>query len=821
MNVNKSILLFTIAICVNVFAIAQSLKHPVIWVTQEEKVQIIENIETYDWAQSIVEQLHAHVDVPLKVHQNDPSAIFKMIPPLAKNDHENREQQAGPLALKHNKVLSLASNAGMLYYLTEDEQYASFAADILAFYIEEIWQRTPESTTICGYAFFDARTTYSVFAIAYDFVYNYINKPGTTVYNRISGKREAFDNVKAQKALSNMVGNVLQEYGKPDKHGNIVSNHPILTAPGALYGILCIEDDVERERLFKVFWESGTAHQNSFKHTILPMFSSQGIWPESLSYSFMPIITMILNMVDRIYPEKDITNEYKHIFYGNFLFDNLRMPDRRFVRYGDSKRNNDQTETLYRYTLSIAKRRGYTDLQQKAELALSQSYLTQGGYRPSINPGQIFNNSEPLELFWGEAIPEIYKGHFNFNKPTVIIEHAGIALQRNAVQDDNEIYGLCGIIGGAHYVHSHLTGIAMELYGAGYVMAPNAGLPPTVKERKIPLHEHYFRLYAGNNTVVVNGSSHGQDEGSWKGNACVWQNTTQNIAAEPKHLEEPICSSFNFATQALKDEVNNCDQQRTLSTIRTSETTAYYLDVFRSKSLNENKFHDYVYHNLGDETHIYDTKDRPLNLKQTDRYQNDIGDVVQSPGWRYFENTRVTAPSGEAVKLRFDLKEDDRYMHLFIPAGVKREYALAQAPPSREARNSYINKKTQVLAVRQNGEAWKRPFTVVLEPGLQAEASVQSVEPLVDGDKVVGAIVVSQVKDKLITDYIICQDEADSTYENKKLKLKFDGRFAIVRTQTNTQSLKISLYIGEGSHLKFGENEISADDTKKAFNIIN
>ena len=97
------------------------------------------------------------------------------------------------------------------------------------------------------------------------------------------------------------------------------------------------------------------------------------------------------------------------------------------------------------------------------------------------------------------------------------------------------------------------------------VMAPNAGLPPTVSERQIPLHEHYFRLYAGNNTVVVNGSSHGRDEGSWKGRAHVWQNTVVNIAAEPQHLEEGIAPEFSFATQYLDDTVNNAEQQRTRS----------------------------------------------------------------------------------------------------------------------------------------------------------------------------------------------------------------------------------------------------------------
>lgn len=812
------VVVFNILIFQN-FLSAQSLKHPIIWVTEDERADILDKIENYDWAKSILNQLHNRVDTKLKLHKNNPDIILGKIPNFAKNDHENPERKAGPIAAGHNKVLALASESGMLYYLTKDEKYAQFSADILAYYIDVIAPLTPETTTICGYDFFDPRTTYGPFALTYDFIYNYLQQPNITVYNKEKGIRIPFDNKQAQKAIRNIVGNVMQEYGKPDVHGKVISNHPILTASGALFNILCIEDDVERNRLFNVFWEKGTAHQNSFKNTILPMFGEQGIWPESLSYSFMPIITMVLNMVDRIYPEMNITKDYKNIFKGNFLFDHLRIPNRKFVRFGDSKRNNDGTQDLYRYTLSIAERRGYIKLKKQAEIALRQAYDTNGGYNPKLND-DIFNNFKPLELFWGLPIPEKIEDDINFNKPTVVVKHAGIVLQRNYVEKNNETYGLCGIIGGAHYVHSHLTGISMELYGAGYVMAPNAGLPKSVSERKIPLHENYFRLYAGNNTVIVNGTSHGLDEGSWKGKAHVWQNRTINVASEPKHLETPISNHFSFATQFLKDEVNNAEQQRTLSTIRTSEKTAYYLDIFRSKSLNKNKFHDYIYHNIGDETIISNSKNDILKVSPTQQYQNDIGDPVQSPGWRYFENTKVTKTINDAVKVRFDIDFKKRYMHMFTPMGVDRTYTKALAPPTREAKYDYINKKTQVLAIRQLGEAWNKPFISVFEPSIKKNSSVQSVESLMDGNKIVGAKVVSQVKKLTITDYIISQDKSDAIYTNAKLNLTFKGRFAIVRIEETKNERTYSLYIGEGEALSYKLYKLKSNKKGNAFKIF-
>ena len=784
---------------------AQSLEHPVIWVTESEKAAILEKIEQHEWAQSIVSQLHERVDDKLARHQKNPEAILKAIPEFAENDHQHNDPSGMKPARKHNRILALATDAGILYYLTDDDKYAKFAADIIGVYIDTIAPKTPKNTTITGNAFFDPRTTYGPFALTYDFIYDYLTSDDATVYNMALDKRIPFDNEKAQKAITNMVGNTLQEYGKPDKHGKFISNHPILTAPGVLFGILCIEDEAERERLFNVFWEEGTRHQNSFKHTILPMFGKQGIWPESTSYSFMSIVSMILNIVDRIYPEMEVTSKYKHVLKGNFLFDNLRMPDRRFVRYGDSKRNNDGTIKLYHYTLDIAERRGYTGLAQQAKIALKQAYDARGGYHPKLT-GKTFNNYEALQLFWGVPIPENIEEKIDFQKPTVIIEHAGIALQRNDVKENNELYGLCGIIGGAHYVHSHVTGITMELYGAGYVMAPNAGLPPTVKERRIPLHEHYFRLYAGNNTVIVNGTSHGRDKGSWKRKANVWQNTAVNIAAEPKHLEDPICKKFSFATQQLDDEVNNCLQERTLSTIRTSDTTAYYFDLFRSKSLDENKFHDYIYHNIGDNTTVSNAQGEALETKKTDRYQNDIGDVVHSPGWRFFEDTRVTNTTTDLTHIRFDIEYNDRFMHMFIPGGIDREYTKALAPPTREAKNGYVNKKTQIIAIRQHGEAWNRPYISIFEPSLNKNASVQYVEHLTDGQEIIGAKVVSRVGKTTITDYIICQDQSNASYINKDIHIEFEGRFGIVRMKESEGKTTVSLYIGEGKRLCFKAN---------------
>jgi hypothetical protein len=239
--------------------------------------------------------------------------------------------------------------------------------------------------------------------------------------------------------------------------------------------------------------------------------------------------------------------------------------------------------------------------------------------------------------------------------------------------------------------------------------------------------------------------------------------------------------------------------------------------MFRSKSLEENNFHDYIYHNIGDETILKNEKGQVLNLNNTDRYQNDIGDAVQSPGWRYFENTQVTKPLKDGVNITFKINFDNKYMHMFVPNGVKREYTKGLTPATREAETGYEKKKTQLLVIRQNGEAWDKPFMAVFEPSIKSESSVQSINPLMDGAKIVGAKVVSKVEKVTITDYIISQDTSDAVYSNKALKLNFEGRFAIVRVEELKGKKTMSLYIGDGKKISFEDVSLESDAENKAF----
>jgi hypothetical protein len=155
---------------------------------------------------------------------------------------------------------------------------------------------------------------------------------------------------------------------------------------------------------------------------------------------------------------------------------------------------------------------------------------------------------------------------------------------------------------------------------------------------------------------------------------------------------------------------------------------------------------------------------------------------------------------------------------MFVPGGVEREYTSALAPPTREARNGYVSKKTQVLAIRQQGEAWDRPYISVFEPSTATASSVQGTEQLLNGEEVVGARIVSKVGTTVITDYIISLATPDSI-TLPALGITFKGRFGIVRKELADGLEKVTLYIGEGEKLRFADTILLANGKKQGLKI--
>ncbi|MDP5231551.1 MAG: hypothetical protein NWQ38_14255, partial [Cellulophaga sp.] len=327
--------------------------------------------------------------------------------------------------------------------------------------------------------------------------------------------------------------------------------------------------------------------------------------------------------------------------------------------------------------------------------------------------------------------------------------------------------------------------------------------------------------WAAHNTVIVNGSSRG--EGGWVG---LGINTVQLIAMEPMPKTQAISSKYSFSqTSFLDDKGDKADaeQERTLAVIRTSPTTGYYVDVFRSKSILPNEYHDYLYHNIGDKlTFLTDN----LSLKDTpERYMaNANGPWInnkefRNPGWHFFEDVQTSSEYSEDVKLQFSMEKLEKspiFMQVHIPGFKNREYTKVMAPNTFEAPKPYDKMPTPTLVIRQKGETWVRPFVAVYEPfgGNEKEISIVSVEKLEQNGIYKGVKVVSKVNNETMVQYIITQSK-NEVFEDKKLGIYFKGIFAIITTNSNNDLQDV--YIGDGEKLSFKNEDFMPETSKSSF----
>lgn len=785
----------------------KNLEHPRIWVKDSDKQSILDKINTVPWAKKLFDQYKSRVASLKSSHGANPQTIINSIPglPGSRTTHRTR--------------LTSAFDAALLYWLTGDDDYGQIAADILHHYTTEISKKTGNIDFHSGDYLIDSREAYTKPPMIYDFVFGFLKKPETTVYDKATGTRVKFNFAKAETAFKKLADNIFSR-------GGLNSNHPVLEAPGALFNTLAIDSDATRATYFNKFM-NGTSKQNGL-NWMMEECKESGIWPESTGYSLGPqrIILELMEIVDKYKPSLKVFDNNLDIIESCFLFEDFRFPNgSEVMRFGDAHRTRLNTQAVMERIVVISNRKNYADYKESSEAILKAIYKSKAnGYNPSVST-QTLEWNNPLQLLYNVNLDLTNITPITYNR-SININHAGIAMQRNINTTSKSESGLMGYIGGAHYVHSHLSGIDMEIYGLGAVLGTGGGDPGAGNNaRNSDVFRNYHRLYAGHNTVIVNGKSKGGDKGSWKSDNQLLMNKTETLAAEPKSRQDAVADEFSFSAQLLDDKINNAKQQRVLSVIRTSNTTGYYFDLFRSKSLGTNDFHDYVYHNVGDGVTIKDENNTPVSLTPKSNRYTSIPSVYRNktihfPGWHYFEDVKTSNATKVGIKATIAMtKQGTRYTHILMPKGENREYTACKGPTTIEAGMGYKDVKTPVFTVRHLGEAWNKPFIAIFEPSRNENGAVKSVENLYKEDKIVGAKVVSDVNGTIITDYIISNDNNSDTFESAKLGVIFTGRFAIVRTkkEAEKQTIDVTMYIGEGQKLTYLEDVLDADTDGKAY----
>ncbi len=774
---------------------------PFIWVRNSDKNAILAKIAANPWATSVYNRMISRVAAAVTSHQSNRDSFLRQLPifwnqspPVfrAIGTTATESEVRGPAESKFNTGVDCA----VLYYLTGDEKYARCAADIL-FNSVQAFVPLPVSTSVAngGWLFQDdllleARVTGTQLPIIHDFLYSYLQTH--QVYSVPAAGMVAFSETNAQFVFRKF-------YQTVRDHGQSGSNWSSLMATCMVNNLLALNDAAERAAALQVYLVTGASRQDSLRKDAAKYVREGDIWPESLQYSngVGENDTFLMVLLERYDPSLSLFNTYPNLAKSLSRASYLRYPNGEQISFGDGHRNTEgQPFTSYEVVYRHARDRGLTDLANLYG-PLINGGIAAGAYNRSAldQYADLGRHNEPLQLLWfNPTIPD--PGVALEIPRTDVLPFAGVALQRNPSPSNNVINGLMCFVGGAGHIHSHASGMSMELYGIGQVLGAKSGRTSYGAIE----NENYYRVFAANNTVVVNGASRG--EGGWKNFAI---NTVQVAAMEPQPFQTPVSADHSFTCSTFQDDkgtLAEATQQRTLSIVRTSPTTGYYVDIFRSDSSRPGEFHDYIYRNVADGVALSTSAGALPLTSQPGRFQTDIGDANKQPGWRYFEDTEVSASTAASVTARFTaaLPAGQTFMDLHIPGSAGREYSKVTTPKIVEAPGLYDSKRAPALVVRQNGEAWNRPFAVVFEPHLGVAGSVKNVTKIEKNGALVGLKVESFVAGMKIVQYVLSNPGAADTYADSSIGLSFTGRFAVV---TDNGDFSGSLYMGQGSRLEY------------------
>lgn len=806
------------------------IERPSIWVTNAERADILDKIETKPWAKSLFNELKHRVKKQAFEGKTQRRKHLEQLPLLWPKDKTRppilptfRHKDGGTRKQLSQVVKSLQDgvDCGVLYYLTQEKKYATCAADILNTFVNALTQLKVNSKgpMNAGWMFptdhlYEARVIGAQLPIIYDFVQPYL-KSGGQVYDLATKKLVSFNFKRAQNIFKTYVWLALNK-------GLLDSNWPVLESSSLVHNILANDNKADIQKNLQFYTHVDTKRQASLK-TVAKHFENTGdIWPESLGYSrhVAAFSIYLMTLLDRYDSELKLGQKYPNIPAAFTAYYNLQYPNNEFPFFGDGHRQSQIEYPTLEMSLQLAQLNG-----NKEQINNYSSYLASSIKAGVYDRSHLHKRSyganpyfTPLQLLWslknidGSTDVDVAPDRPRTNR----LEFAGMNIQRNISKTDPIKNSLMGFVAGGSYIHGHATGMDMELYGQGHVLGIDGGKG----KYRSDIHENYYRLFAAHNSVISNGAS--ASKGDWIN---LGINKVQALSTEPVVGDAGVSPNHSFSTSSFYDEFNlvaPAHHQRTLALIKVSENQGYYLDVFRAKSDTQAQFHDYVYHNIGDEL-VITSNNKAVNLKADDgRYQASSKlpwiskgqRGYKHPGWHFFEQVKTKNSSTQQYEATFNarkLADKNIAMRAIIPEGLRIDITQVKAPKAYGAAKPYNKKPLPTFLLRHQGETWLNPFAVVFESiteGKNKEPSyaVQSVERIMFNGIFKGVKVKLNVEGKQLTQYVLVQENIDDIYQDESSGIRFQGEFAVITVDEKDNATE--MYLGKGVNLQYNQQKL-------------
>lgn len=676
------------------------------------------------------------------------------------------------------EILNLARDAAFLWWWSHDERYARMAADVFDTYMTGLyWREVPvdlnhgQQQTLVGLTSFEVIHEDIAIPAAecYDFLHDYLaeTRPG-----KIAVYEEAF-----RKWAAVIVAN-----GVPHNNWNLIQAQFVLRI-----ALILGDDEAYADGRGRRYWLNEILNESSVRQWSIGRLidfgfdPATGLWKESPGYATMVLseFTSFVRLVDEVLGV-DLVEAYPVLARAVANVPQYLFPNGLGVCWGDGHYGRMRTD-FYPRMVANARQYGKPD-QERLFTALYRCFDPAAG---RTDPGaklpakvETFTSMKPLALD-----PSVEAGQVEaYVSPTFHSPGVSWFAARSGMDPARSLMmSVCGSMGN----HMHANGISMELYGKGYVLAPDLGRGAGYTTLD---YTEFYSQFPAHNTVCVDGissypvmmSHHAfQLEGCYPAPEC-----------REGYYDGVLYGDFSF----LEPETQS-DQRRQLLIVNTDPDHAYYVDLFRSRRRDgKDRMHDYFYHNIGQEftLGLETSPTEELSFAGGNLYAYSyLWDKRSARSDRDVEGCfTMHLPEGGEVGMRMWMRgEQEREIFQALSPAID---ALTRTPMPYDVKNT----PTQTFIARQYGEAWTRPFAALYEPVDAAGSAIREVRWSDGGEPgTVGVCVVKRDgrRDRILSADSLRTMEAEGIRCRAVLAVASDGQWFLARgTELTADGIRIS-----------------------------
>ena len=696
----------------------------------------------------------------------------------------------------NNEIVGIARDAAFLWWLTGKDEYASMAASVFDTYMTGIYYRNVpidlnngHQQTLVGMSSFEVIHEDIIKSLVplYDFLYTYLSE---TKPEKMEIYASAF-----KKWAENIIAN-----GVPHNNWNLMQARFVMDIALILEENSSYTDGKGREYYIDYIINQSSIRQWSLKQLAEYGYDNNtGIWAECPGYSSVVVgdYAQFVSLFDRNLG-RDLMKDIPVIGKAVSAMPQYLFPNMMQVGFGDTHPSYLRTD-IFRYMVANAQQHGKKDEEEHFTRMLK--LFDPNAEKQSDGQGKMpvavtsFFSDKPLKLNSKTEAGKID----DYVTPSFYAPNVSWLVQRNGMDKQNS---LMISLNGSDGNHMHANGISMELYGKGYPLAPDAGIGLTLYSGLDYLE--YYSQFPSHNTVCVDGIS---SYPVMKSNHAF---KVKNLypASGVKVPYRPV----SYSEVYFREPESYSDQTRLNGIINTSDSTGYYVDIFRSRKVEGgDKMHDYFYHNMGQVMTLKAADGTDLNLQPTQELAF-AGAHLYAYSYIY---DKKSAQTDKNIKAEYTINMPDKNditMNMWMKGEKDREVFSALSPMteglSRIKGMPYDIKKqpTLTFVARQKGEAWTRPFVSIFEPVTKLSPSaISSVEyPSVKSEVASGSNVAVKVNLKNGNcDLILSSDANTDIYRTENVETK--STYSICRTKEGSPVL---VFMGNGTYYKGSGVEI-------------